>query len=355
LKADAGEKEIRQLDGLEMGTYRGQLLTAYAAYRAAKTIHAREAGLRDKKISSAQDLLTAETDLQQARAAFHALMDTARFETLIAYTEAIQERQTAAFNAVAAEKQLRLKGVGDEAIAALRALVPKPAGLAPCPCDDPQCNVGTLPSVSDVLGRDPRFAWYALRAPFDGTVVERHITPGEAVDTSAPVFTIADLSDVWVDLAVSQNRIGDVQAGFPVTIQHPDGANTAAEIRFVSPLVSPETRTALARVALDNTGARFRPGTFVDAAIQLSSGREAVVIPKSAIQLVNDHPCVFVWGNGAFERRDVETGATDGTRIEVLKGLQPGEKIAAVNAFHLKAEHAKTATGDLGACHGHSH
>ena len=140
LLKEVSEAELQKMDALEMGQYRGQLLTAYAAYLEARTTHGREVGLHAKNITSARELMTAETALKQARAQFNAAMDTARYETLIAYTEAAQARQVAVFEAVAAEKRLRLKGADDVVIKALRALVPKVATTAPCLCDDPNCK-----------------------------------------------------------------------------------------------------------------------------------------------------------------------------------------------------------------------
>ena len=354
LQKEAMEKDIHNLDGLEMGAYRGQLLTAYAAYLAARTTHEREADLHAKEISSGWELLDAETTLRQMRAKFHAVMDTARYETLIAYTEAAQEQQVAVFNAVAAEKRLRLKGADDKVVAALRALVPKVAGLEPCLCDDPNCAEDKLPSVTDTLGKDGRFAWYTLRAPFDGTLIEKHIVMGESIDAASEVFTIADLSRVWVDMAISQDTISSVQEGSSVTIRQPDGSESETKIEFVSPIVAPDTRTALARATLVNPHGQFRPGTFIDAGIHVPSKEETVVIPKASVQLVNDCPCVFVWGSSDFELREVTTGIADGRQIEILKGLRPGEAVASENAFHLKAEFAKFAGGDSSG-HGHAH
>ena len=354
LKKEAAEAEIHKLNNLEMGEYRGQLLTAYAAYMAARTTHEREAGLHAKKISSDQELLDAETTLTQARVKFHASMETARYEVFLAYSETAQEYQVATFNAVEAEKRLRLKGADDEVVAGLRALVPKTAGLEPCPCDDPACEEDKLPSVTDTLGRDRRFAWYAVRAPFEGTLIEKHLVMGESVDTDSEIFTIADLSIVWVDLAISQDTISSVREGQTVTIRLPDGSKGETRIGFVSPLVAPDTRTALARATLRNTDGRFRPGTFVEAGISVPSKEEAVIIPKTSVQLVNDLSCVFVWGNADFELREVSTGVTDGQHIEILQGLQPGEAVASVNAFHLKAEFTKSADSGCGG-HGHSH
>ena len=355
LEKGAGEADIKKLDGMEMGVYRGRLLTVYAAYRAAKTTHEREAALRTKQISSGQDLLSAETKLAQARANFQAAMDTARFETLIAYTEAAQERQVAAFNAVAAEEQLRLKGADDEVVAGLRALVPKISGLEPCLCDDPNCKQDELPSLQKTLGKDKRFAWYALRSPFAGTLIEKHMALGESIDTASEVFTIADLSSVWVDLAISQQSIPEVREGYPSTVIFPDGSKSETVIQFVSPIIAPETRTAMARTTLENADGLYRPGTFIEAVIHVPSNEQAIVVPKASVQLVNDHSCVFVWGKGAFELREVQTGSSDTHNVEILQGLNAGEKVAAANAFHLKAEYIKSAAGDLGAHHGHSH
>jgi len=316
-------------------------------------VYDRESHLRTREISSGQDLLTAETNLKQTRAEFHAMLDTARFETLISYTEAAQARQVAVFNAVAAEKRLRLRGADDAVVVALRALVPKVAGLEPCVCDDPNCAEGKLPSVSDTLGKDGRFAWYALRAPSGGTLIEKHIVKGESVDAASDLFTIADLSSVWVDMAISQDAISSVQEGYSVTIRFPDGSESETQIDFVSPIVAEDTRTALARVTLDNPNGTFRPGTFVEAGIRVPTKAKAVVIPKTSVQLVDDRPCVFVWGDADFELREVKTGATDGRQVEILKGLLPGEAVASEGAFHLKAELTKSGGGCGG--HGHAH
>ncbi|MBL7114427.1 MAG: efflux RND transporter periplasmic adaptor subunit [Kiritimatiellae bacterium] len=355
LKTEATSEAIHKLDSLEMGAYRGQLLSAYTAFLAARTTYEQEARLHDKKISSDRERLIAETTLRQTQAHFAAAMDTARYETLIAYTEAIQENQLAGFNASAAEKQLRLKGADDEAVKKVEALIPETTSLEPCVCDDPNCGKDPLAPVADTLGKDRRFAWYALRAPFNGTLIKKHIVMGESIDESAEVFTIADLTSVWVDLAISQDAIGSIQEEQLVTIYLPDGSTTKTTITFISPIVASDTRTALARAIVRNSEEKLRPGTFVDAAILIPSREEAVIVPEASVQLVNDHPCVFVWGKADFELREVTTGITDGKTIEILKGLHVGEKVATVNAFHLKAEYIKSAAGERGAHAGHSH
>ncbi|MBT7068535.1 MAG: HlyD family efflux transporter periplasmic adaptor subunit, partial [Verrucomicrobia bacterium] len=262
---DVGEEAIRELDGLEMGRYRGTLLVAEAKHHAARRVYERELELRKKDISSEQDLLAAETSLKQARAGFLGALDTARYETFIAFTEAINVRQVAVFDAVAAEQELRLKGADDSMVKALRDLVPKGPSLVPCACPDPECGAVKIPAVREALGGDERFAWYALRAPFAGAIIDKHIALGESIDASSEVFTVADLSSVWVDLAVSQAAIPLVGEGHAVTIRLPDGGAVEGKIDFVSPLVEASTRTALARVVVDNREGRARPGSFIEA------------------------------------------------------------------------------------------
>lgn len=291
-----------------------ELASAKSAYRAAVKTYAGEARLRESGINSVQDLLMAETAFVKAQATLHALLGTAsRLDDLPAYGKAVQGPQTNELNESAAETYLQ------------------------------------------ELSSDERFAWYSLTAPLTGNVVERNIAQGEYVDTSAKPFVIADLSIVWAEFAINQDSIADVRTGQAMTIGLHDGATHETTVQYVSPVVDPETRTVIVRATLNNEGGRFRPGSFIEGLIQIPSDRDAVLIPKDAVQLVYDHACVFVWNEGAFELREVRTGTTDGRQVEILRGLQAGERVAAVNAFHLKAEIIKSAAGDMGAGHGHAH
>ena len=199
------------------------------------------------------------------------------------------------------------------------------------------------------------FASYRIAAPSAGTVIEKNILLGEVVNEDATLFAVADLSSVWVDLEISQDSISSVQKGQTVEVRLPDGTSSIAELVHVSPTVSEDTRTALARAIVSNDSGKFRPGTFVQASILVPSQEEAVVIPKSSVQLVQDHPCVFVWGDAAFELREITMGVSDGREVEILTGLCEGEAVASENAFHLKAEYVKSMAGDMGAHAGHSH
>lgn len=209
------------------------------------------------------------------------------------------------------------------------------------------------------LGVEPeeKFTLYHVVSPLDGTVIGKDIVVGEVIDIIVErmeIFVIADLSSVWLDLAISQDAISAVQQGHPVTVRLPDGSKAETTICYVSPIVDPDTRMAQAHAILDNSNGQFRPGTFTDAIIHVPSKKEAVVIPKTSVQLVNDRTCVFVWGNADFELRQVVTGIDDGRQIEILQGLRSGEVVASENAFHLKAEYVKSVGGEVSG-HGHAH
>ena len=354
LASDASDKNLQKLDGLDMGKYRGLLLPAYVKFLETKKTYEREQALVAKQISSQRELIEAETAFKRANAEFQAIVDTARFETQIAYSEAAQKRQVAVFESVAAEKRLRLKGADDQVVESLRKLVPRIDLLKPCDCGDPDCKHGKIPSVEETLGKDKRFAWYALKAPFDGVLIEKHIARGESVENTTEVFAVADLSSVWVELAVSQSAITQVDLDQLVKVYLPDGDVAEAKTDFVSPLVDEGTRTARVRAVLGNPQGQFRPGTFIEAGVGVPAKEETVVVPKASVQSVSDQPCVFVWGKMAFEMREVETGYSDGKNIEILSGLKPGEAVASVNAFHLKAEVSKTGSGPT-CSHGCAH
>ncbi|MFO7936856.1 MAG: efflux RND transporter periplasmic adaptor subunit [Kiritimatiellia bacterium] len=354
LSSDVSEKNLKKLDGLEMGKYRGLLLPAYMKFLETKKTCEREQTLSDKKISSQREFIAAETAFKRAEAEFQALVDTAGFETKINYSEAARKRQLAAVESVAAEQRLRLKGADDELVAALRKLVPGADFFKSRNRNGSAYKEDKLLSLEQTFGMDKRFAWYALKAPFDGVLLEKHIARGESVENTTEVFIIADLSTVWVDLALSQNAITQVRLDQPVKIFLPDGAVADARTDFVSPVIDEDTRTARVRAVLSNPEGRFRPGTFIEAGVGIPTKQETVVVPKASVQSVSDHPVVFVWGDMAFEMREVETGYSDGKNIEILSGLKEGEAVVSVNAFHLKAELSKSGSGPS-CSHGHAH
>jgi cobalt-zinc-cadmium efflux system membrane fusion protein len=194
---------------------------------------------------------------------------------------------------------------------------------------------------------------YMIKAPFDGTVIEKHIVLGEVVDDKSEVFTLADLTTVWVDLHVYQSDISSVRQGQSVTISSGSTVPDAAGIiDYVGAVLGRESRTLLARILLPNPGGIYRPGLFVTATVRCEQIQTEVAIPRTAVQFLNGKSCVFARDEHGFEPVEVRTGRTDGRTVEILSGLQNGRQYVSEGAFELKA---RLITGTLDDHAGHGH
>ena len=201
---------------------------------------------------------------------------------------------------------------------------------------------------------DTELALYALKSPLDGLVIDRHLTRGERVDEAggdAP-FVVADLTSVWVNLTVYQRDLSDIHAGQRVAIAFGPGLPEAqGEIAFVSPALEERTRTATARVVLDNPEGLWRPGLFVTGRVRTDTMSAAVVIPLSAVTEVDGQPSVFVQTEAGFEARAVELGRSDREHVRVLSGLRAGERYVSRNTLAIKAELNRAALEHAGHVH----
>lgn len=196
--------------------------------------------------------------------------------------------------------------------------------------------LGAAPA-SSVLGR------YELRAPFDGMVVEKHISLGESVKEDASVFTISDLSTVWAEISVAANNLNLVRIGEPVSIRSSAFEQAASgTVSYVGSLIGAQTRTATARVTVTNPQRIWRPGLFVNVDLVSSEAEAAVTVSADAVQTVEDKPTVFLKVPGGFLPQHVQTGRSDGRRIEVLSGLAPGTAHAASGSFVVKSQQGKS-------------
>ncbi len=189
---------------------------------------------------------------------------------------------------------------------------------------------------------------YELKAPIDGTVIDRDGTLGEFASEAKPVFTVADLSTMWIDFAVFRRDFAKVRIGDPVTIDVGDGGSPIeAKIDYVSPIGASDTQSAIARAVVANDG-RLRPGLFVDGRVVLSARPVDVAVKASALQTLEGKTVVFVREGDTFSAREVELGGRDADWIEVLFGVLAGDVYAAKNSFVIKAE-----IGKAGAAHEH--
>ena len=195
---------------------------------------------------------------------------------------------------------------------------------------------------------------FGVTAPFDGVVVEKHATLGEVVGPTDQLFTVADLSRLWIELDIYERDLRRVSVDQPVTVittAYPD-RRFDGRIVYIGDILDPARRTVRARVEVDNPAGVLKPGMFARANISVAGGSIVVVVPRGAVQNIEGRQVVWVPGAepGHFTVRPVEVGQTlEGGRIEILSGLEPGEPIVTEGAFTLKAQLSK---GDFGG-HGH--
>jgi cobalt-zinc-cadmium efflux system membrane fusion protein len=183
---------------------------------------------------------------------------------------------------------------------------------------------------------------YELRAPFDGVIVEKHISLGEAVKEDANVFLLSDLSRVWVDVVVTPKDLGVVRVGETATVKAAAADLSATgKVSYVGALVGEQTRSATARVELVNPSLAWRPGLFVNVSLVQGSKHAAVTVQSDAMQTIAEKPVVFVRVPEGFKAQPVTVGASDARHAEILQGLSAGTTYANAGSFVLKAEQGK--------------
>lgn len=183
---------------------------------------------------------------------------------------------------------------------------------------------------------------FELKAPFDGVVVEKHISLGEQVKEDANVFTLSDLRSVWAQMNVPAKDLPLVGVGERAIVRATSFEQAATgTVAYVGSLIGDQTRTAPARVTLANPNMAWRPGLFVNVELVASETSSPVTVSAEAIQTLNDKPVVFLRTPGGFVPQPVQVGRSDGKRVEIVNGLKPGARYASTGSFVLKAEAGK--------------
>lgn len=183
---------------------------------------------------------------------------------------------------------------------------------------------------------------YVLRAPFNSVVVEKHLAQGEAVKEDSNAFVLSDLSKVWVQIVVSPKDLETIRVGQSVTIRSPSGGESVnGKVSYVGNLLGEQTRTATARVVIDNPGLAWRPGLFVNVSVVRGQKDAAVTVQADAVQSIEGKPVVFVKTAEGFRAQPVTTGAGSGKIVEIVQGLSAGAEYVATGSFVVKAEQGK--------------
>ncbi len=195
-------------------------------------------------------------------------------------------------------------------------------------------------------------AVYTIAAPLDGIIISKDLAVGETAGEERVLFEVANLSSVWADISIFPKYQHLIRKGMAVKFVAHDGHTARGTVKYISPIISPETRTFTARCVLEGAGEDFTPGAFVRARINVATAHAAVAVPREAVQTLEGESVVFAPGDHGFQALVVELGLADDHSVEIKSGLKPGDPYVAVGAFSLKAQMV-TSGMDPHAGHGH--
>lgn len=179
-----------------------------------------------------------------------------------------------------------------------------------------------------------------LRAPFSGEIIERNATVGEVVDSSKTLFTVADLSTVWVRADFPEQQIGFLKAGLAVEVRVVAYPETVFQgvITYIGAMIDPATRTVTARLQISNSDRRLRPEMFAEVTVRAQE-QSVLAIPRAALQQVGNRTMVCVTrGPRRFEWLEVKTGEASNEYAEVKAGVKEGEEVVTEGSYALKSE-----------------
>lgn len=194
--------------------------------------------------------------------------------------------------------------------------------------------------IDDVLRTGRARRTITLYSPATGVVTEKKVTLGQSVQAGMALYTVADLSAVWVDVQVRETEAAELRVGIGADLEFATypGRTYKGRVSFLYPTIAEQTRSVRARVSVANSDGRLKPGMY--ATVKLSSpSRSALTVPRAAVVQTGERAVVFVdQGKGALRPVDVETGRAAGDYVEVLAGLTTGQRVVTSAQFLLDSE-----------------
>lgn len=197
------------------------------------------------------------------------------------------------------------------------------------------------------VGPDKQVVLLQVRAPNDGTIIEKHVVAGELIEPGDDVMVVADLATVWVWADIYENNLAallsrkEEKGSIPVeVVVHAfPGQTFSGHVDYIGATMDERTRTVKVRVTLDNGGSQLRPGMFCGVNIAMGEDREVVAIPTSAILSDEGVDFVFTHLEGdLYIRRPIVKGCSGNGYVEIVSGLSEGETIVSDGSFLLKSD-----------------
>lgn len=307
----------KNLARVQKAENRVSILQAKAKLDEAEATLRRTRRLIELEAGAGKDLIAAETNYKTAKADYE-------FQSNIGLNKEIQEAQaevqTAQVDYDHTKNQLRTLGVSEQNL------------------------------VRDDHSKEASLV--VVRAPLSGVVTERKFNAGAGIDAATPIFSISNLSTVYVIANVPEASVGKLSVGSTAEIKSPSIGTINGVISYIDPRLDETSRTARVRVEVPNTGGKLRAGMFTEvgfyAGTSEATGQE-LVVKSEAIQREGDKTIVFIHKEdepGAFEIREVEIGGDIEGYTAIKSGLQLGEKVVTKGSFTLKTQMQKAEMGE---------
>lgn len=295
-----------------IGDWRQQLVTAYTKRNQLKADAASKSATRG--VVPELQVQKAAADLDAAEAGYAALVEEMRFQARHEIRRAELKLKEAETALDVARTHLLVFGLTADAVARL----------------DPTAEGAAASHL-------------AIKAPFAGTVVEKHAVLSERVGPQSQLFVLADLSAVWVQADLFEPDLPLLRslADRPVVFRtSADGFTPrSAKVLYAGDLIDKASRSLTLTAEAANPSRDLKPGLFVEVGFQAGDQAPAVLLPAAAVLRHDNRPFVFVQtGEAAFRRTDVTLGRPAGDRVEVVRGLTAGERVVVKGAFTLKSE-----------------
>lgn len=202
------------------------------------------------------------------------------------------------------------------------------------------------------VGKDSTGLVFPVRSPFAGTIIEKDAVLGDLAEPGKSLFTVADLSTLWIETSIFDKDLSKIKAGLPasVTVAAYPQEIFRGRITYIGSMVDEESRTVSARVELANTDNRLKAGMFANVSIESDVGAAALLVPDEAVVFIKGQATVFVAEHGGFEPRSVMTGERADGRVALQSGVKAGEAVVVSGAYALKSRMLKSELGE-----GHAH
>ncbi len=222
----------------------------------------------------------------------------------------------------------------------------------PGPIRNLAANVGDSVRAGQVLASiesNLSLTTYEVASPISGVVLARNAAVGNIASEAMPLYEIADLSALWVDLHIFGSDAQHIRAGGPVEVTRlSDGARASTRLERVLPGMATASQSTVARATIANQDGLWRPGSAVTARITVDREPVKLAVPLAALQGFRDWTVVFIRVGDAYEVRPVELGKRDATQVQVLSGINAGDQVVVEQSYLVKADIEKS-----GASHDH--